>query len=322
MRRAVENSLGEFLRPRVLLDLLWRLKLPLLLVGLVVVVAVESVLHAEADYVTLYCRLAALGLIIAVWATIRTRARAEHRVFELIQDVCCIANFDGTIVSINPAAQQLFGYNATELIGTPFMLLIHPEDREKAGREIRQMVMGAKTPEVEIRCRAKDGSYKWVRWTSMAAPGDSFFITTGRDATATREADYNLARLSAVLDQTEDAIISKSLDDRITAWNRAAERLLGYTAEEIVGRDASILVPVDRAGEETLMLAKLRVGLYVGQTNTARRRKDGTLIQVALTMSLIRDRQHNIVGVSMIMRGLDRDKAAVARPTTMVAAAT
>jgi PAS domain S-box-containing protein len=187
------------------------------------------------------------------------------------------------------------------------MLLIHPEDRQNAAHEIQKLAMGQETLELEIRCRAKDGVYRWIRWTSAAGPGDTFFIATGRDATPIRETDSKLARLSIVLDNSEDAIVSKSLDDKIGTWNRAAEDLFRYSAEEIIGRDASVLVPTEQMGEETMMLAKLRAGLYVGPTETVRRRKDGSTVNVLLTMSLIRDRQHHACGVSLIFRETHRE---------------
>jgi PAS domain S-box-containing protein len=285
----------------MILGLFWRLKMPLFLSALAVFVICESNDDLNNSF-SLYGRLAGIGLVAAVWAFTRNRHAIEHRLFDVIQDVCCIASFDGTLLSINPAAEKLFGYTRTELIGTPFLLLVHPEDRQETLRQIEQMVMGFVTPEVEIRTRAKDGSYKWIRWTGAIGRGDAFFIATGRDATANRETDYKLARLSIVLDHTDDAIYSKALDDRIGTWNRAAEALFGYSGDEIIGREASLLVPADRAGEETLLLAKLRIGLYVGQTKTVRRRKDGSLVSVLLNMSLIRDRQHNVCGVSLIVR--------------------
>src|SRR5262249_55273011 len=107
------------------------------------------------------------------------------------------------------------------------------------------------------------------------------------------------------------AIVSKSLDGVITSWNKSAERMFGYTASEAVGKTvAELLIPPDRPQEEPDILARLRRGERVDHIETRRRRKDGSLLDVALTISPVRDPQGNIVGASKIARDITERKRA------------
>lgn len=119
------------------------------------------------------------------------------------------------------------------------------------------------------------------------------------------------AFLAAIIESSEDAIISKSLQGVITTWNKGAERLFGYTAEEAVGRPITMVIPEDRLDEEPTILARIRSGERVDHFETIRRRKDGTFIDISLTISPIRDGDGNIIGASKIARDIsDRKRAA------------
>lgn len=118
------------------------------------------------------------------------------------------------------------------------------------------------------------------------------------------------AWLAAIIASSDDAIISKNLDGIITSWNRAAERLLGYTATEAIGRHISMLAPTGREGEMTEILRRIRRGEQVDHFDTIRRRKDGQLVNVSLTVSPIRNAAGEIVGASKIARDITARKAA------------
>ena len=120
-------------------------------------------------------------------------------------------------------------------------------------------------------------------------------------------------RLASIVESSADPIVSKSLDGIITSWNEAAERLFGYAPEEIVGRSVSLLIPPDRPDEEAQILARLQRGEGVSHFETVRRRKDGRLIEVSLTVSPIRDGNGRIVGASKIARDITERKGAEAR---------
>lgn len=111
--------------------------------------------------------------------------------------------------------------------------------------------------------------------------------------------------LSAIVDSSDDAIISKDLDGVITSWNRSSERLFGYTAKEAIGQTvAALLIPADRQDEEPNILARLRIGERVDHFETVRRRKDGSLLDISLTISPVKDLGGKIIGISKIARDI------------------
>ena len=118
------------------------------------------------------------------------------------------------------------------------------------------------------------------------------------------------AFLAAIVESSDDAIVSKSLSGIITTWNKAAERLFGYTAEEAVGRPVTLIIPDDRLDEEPSILARIQAGDRVKHFETVRRRKDGTLIDISLTISPIRARSGAIIGASKIARDISERKRA------------
>jgi PAS domain S-box-containing protein len=115
-------------------------------------------------------------------------------------------------------------------------------------------------------------------------------------------------RLAAIVESSDDAIVSKDLNGIITSWNKGAERLFGYTAEEAVGRSITLVIPPDRISEEDMVLGRIRSGQRVEHFDTVRWRKDGTLVDVSLTISPIRDHTGKIVGASKIARNISDRK--------------
>jgi PAS domain S-box-containing protein len=116
--------------------------------------------------------------------------------------------------------------------------------------------------------------------------------------------------LSAIIESADDAVISKTLDSIITSWNFGAQRIFGYTAEEVIGKPVTILIPADHADEEPTILARLRAGDRIEHYETVRVRKDGTLIDISLTVSPIRGPDGQIVGASKIARDITEQKQA------------
>jgi PAS domain S-box-containing protein len=119
--------------------------------------------------------------------------------------------------------------------------------------------------------------------------------------------------LAAVVESSDDAIVSKDLNGIIATFNRGAERLFGYKAEEVVGRPVTILIPPDRQHEEPDILARIRRGESVEHYETVRRRKDGTLVDISLTVSPVRDDQGKIIGASKIARDITERKLSEAK---------
>src|SRR5688572_17415627 len=126
----------------------------------------------------------------------------------------------------------------------------------------------------------------------------------------TNDDDAVRARLAAIVDSSDDAIVSKTLDGIITSWNGAAERLFGYSAAEAIGRSIFLIIPDDRRAEESDVLARLRRGEKIDHFETVRQAKDGRRIPISLTVSPIRDPQGTIVGASKVARDVSERVAA------------
>jgi PAS domain S-box-containing protein len=128
------------------------------------------------------------------------------------------------------------------------------------------------------------------------------------DITAIKQAEEKSARLAAIVETSDDAIVSKTLESVVTSWNASAERMFGYTAEEMIGQTIYKIIPDDRQDEEPRILAQLRTGERVDHFETKRRRKDGRLLDVSLTISPVKDKQGNIIGLSKIARDITEKK--------------
>jgi PAS domain S-box-containing protein len=134
-----------------------------------------------------------------------------------------------------------------------------------------------------------------------------------RDITGRRRAEAAQLHLSEIVDSSDDAIISKTFDSRIKSWNKAAERIFGYMAAEAIGQSIHMLIPPELRGEEDQILARLKRGERIDHYVTRRRKKDGTLIDVSLTISPIKNNEGNLIGASKIARDITEQKRAEER---------
>lgn len=128
-----------------------------------------------------------------------------------------------------------------------------------------------------------------------------------------RRAELDARRLAAIVESSDDAIVAKDLDGVITSWNQGAERLFGYTSDEVVGKPVTILIPADRHNEEPALLARIRRGERIDHYETVRRRKDGRLVEISLTVSPIKSSDGRIVGASKIARDITERRRAQER---------
>ncbi len=140
-----------------------------------------------------------------------------------------------------------------------------------------------------------------------------------RDITERKQAQEAEAHLAAIVESSDDAIISKDLNSIITSWNRGAERLFGYTAQEAIGQSVTMLMPPERFDEEVGILERIRRGESIDHYETVRRRKDGTLLQISLTVSPLTDRNGRIVGASKIAHDISERKQAEAEREQLLA---
>ena len=132
------------------------------------------------------------------------------------------------------------------------------------------------------------------------------------DVADRHHADEYAYRLAAIVESSDDAILSKDLNGIITSWNGGAERLFGYTPAEVIGKSILILIPPDRHAEEVFILERIRRGERVRHLETIRRRKDGSMVEISLTVSPVKDDQGRLIGVSKIARDIsDRRRAQI-----------
>src|SRR5260370_41376016 len=223
---------------------------------------------------------------------------------------------DGRIALVNAQTERLFGYHRDELIGQPVEMLVadaaravHPGHRAGYVADPRPRPMGAG---MELAGRRRDGTTFPAEISLSAIDTDQGILVSAavRDVTDRQRAAETAAQLASIIQSSHDAVIGKTLDQVITSWNPGAERLYGYTAREMIGRNIDVLIPVaDRAGEAEVLAAVAR-GERVEQYQTRRARKDGTTGDVSLTLSPIADAAATIVGGATVARDpTDRQRA-------------
>jgi PAS domain S-box-containing protein len=231
-------------------------------------------------------------------------------IVESADDAILSVDPQGLIQSWNAAAAKMLGYTAAEAIGQPLARLL-PLDRQTAAEKesLLQRVRRWSTIErLDSVWRRKDGLPIGV--ALIAAPirtDDGKLVglsVIARDITDRDRAERASRRLAAIVESSDDAIVSKDLNGIVTSWNRSAERMFGYTAEEMVGESIRRIIPADRQGEEDDVLNNIRRGLKVDHFETIRQRKDGTTFPVSLTVSPVRTGDGTIVGASKIARDI------------------
>jgi PAS domain S-box-containing protein len=214
---------------------------------------------------------------------------------------------EGIVKSWNPAAERIYGWTETEVLGQP-LPTVPPEMRAQMERNHEEAVHGRVFANYETRRVRKDGTPIEVSISTAPLLDDEGeikgIVALVEDITERKRAKDNLLQVAAIVESSDDAIISKNLDGTILSWNPGAERLYGYTAAEAVGQPVTMLIPHDRPDEEPMIIEQIKRGERVDHYETVRVRKDGTLINVSLTVSPMKDAQGRITGASKIARDI------------------
>jgi PAS domain S-box-containing protein len=228
------------------------------------------------------------------------------------EDAIITETLDGAIETWNRSAERLFGYTAAEIIGKPIEVIVPPEVRALGENSSLQVQRGKAARHFETTGLTKDGRRIpiSVSLSAVIAPEGNLIGTSRivRDISQQRALEREAVRLAAIVNSSEDAIVSKDLNGIVQTWNPAAERMFGYTSEEIVGRPIRLIIPADRQSEEDQVLATIRAGRAVEHFETVRQRKDGTLIDISLSVSPVRARDGTIVGASKIARDVSEQR--------------
>jgi PAS domain S-box-containing protein len=192
---------------------------------------------------------------------------------------------------------------------------VHPEDFAGAMGRVRAFLANPKGDfENEFRFRHKDGSYRWILARASVTKDEHGkpyrMMGSHLDITERKRAEEVGSYLASVVNSSDDAIIGKDLKGTILSWNRGAERLYGYSSEEVVGRSISLLVPPGRADEIPAILGRVERGESIEHYETVRIRKDGEQIDVSVTVSPIKDAKNRVVGASSVARDITERRQA------------
>lgn len=227
-------------------------------------------------------------------------------------EVIISKDLNGIITTWNDGARRVFGYSAEEIVGKSILLLIPEDLRQEEDHILAKIRAGERVEQLETTRIRNSGERFSISITVSPIRDNTGRIIgaskVGRDISERLRADEHRARLAAIVDSADDAIIAKNLNGIITSWNRAACFLFGYTEDEIIGKSILILIPEDLHYEEEEILRKLRAGQKIDHYETTRVAKDGTRLEVSVTISPLRNRFGEVIGASKIARDISERK--------------
>ncbi|HEX2587661.1 MAG TPA: EAL domain-containing protein [Gaiellales bacterium] len=262
--------------------------------------------------------LAAIASLIAQFIRRRDAERhlrdTEARTSAIVNAALdSIIGIDGSghITEFNPAAEATFGRRREEVLGMELRELLVPDDAGEPGSNVIDRMLSGAEPEPlgrVVEAVGLDASGREfpveLAVAQVDVPGAPAFSVFLRDVTESRRAQDAARQLAAIVETTGDAILSKSLDGTILTWNRGAELLYGYTAEEAIGSPITMLAPPDRVDEADEILRRVGAGERIDGLETVRRRKDGSLVDVSLTVSPLERHDGTVGGASVIARDI------------------
>ena len=269
-------------------------------------ISLPSRIHSQRQEITERARVEA-ALKKSLTASQVTLQKLAEQKFALDQHaIVAITDVQGTITYVNEKFCAISKYSKEELIGQNHRILNSGHHPKEFFQQMYHTIAKGKVWHAEIKNRAKDSSIYWVDTTIVPFLGTDGkprqYVAIRTDITERKQAEEARERLAAVVESSDDAIVSKTLEGTIYAWNSGAEKLFGYTSSEALGRSMQMLLPAGCADEESDILARIRRGESVDHFETVRIRKDGKSINVSATISPVRDGSGTIVGASNISR--------------------
>ncbi len=192
-----------------------------------------------------------------------------------------------------------------------FLALVHPDDREPVQSVIGDAIQSGEERSIQYRIIRPDGAVRWISSHGRRSSGllqKPQLMGVSVDVTEQRKTEETLHRHSAIVRSSNDAILSIDLQGVVSDWNAAAELIYGYAKGEVVGKHIGFLAPPELRGEQNTLLRRLAAGEHIQHLETVRLRKDGTRVDVSLTISPIKDREGRIVGASTTARDISHAK--------------
>lgn len=259
---------------------------------------------------------------IAIVRDITERFKAEEKLrqseekyrslTENITDAIVLTDADNLTIYRSPATERITGYSDDEANIMNLLDLIHPDDKAQSVEGYLKAMEEPGVPNhFKVRIRHKEGHYAWIEGTTLNMfhnESIKALVTNFRDITVRKQAEEQLALSALIVNSSDDAIISKTIDGKITSWNHGAEKVLGYTAEEAIGQSIYMLIAPELYDEEVMISGNIKQGKAVDHYETRRIRKDGRVINVSLTISPIMDESGQVIGASKIMRDITEQK--------------
>jgi PAS domain S-box-containing protein len=248
---------------------------------------------------------------IAKAANLDQAIEAVDHLLDAVPDAMVILGADGRMIRVNAKAEKLFGYSREELLGhKPDLLMPWPRKRRNMKRRIVDVARPRMRPfglGLEAVLRRRDG-------TALPVVIDLDVLKIGSDilissaVRALRRKPSAELDLRALVEASDDAIVGTDLDGNILSWNKGAEKICGYRAEEILGRSVSVFVPPDRLHEYYENLRRLRRGEHIQRFETIRIRKDGRPFGASITISPVKGRGGAVVGASVVARDITEQR--------------
>lgn len=231
----------------------------------------------------------------------RFRSLVEHAMGEV-----SILSAEGELLYESPSANPTLGYQPGEFMAHSLFQLMHPDDLERVYQQFEKL---KSNPDLnsrsEFRLRHHDGSWRWIEAVGtnlLEDPAVNGIVVNYHDITERKLAETQARTLADIVEHSQDAILSVNLDGIVTSWNKAAERIYGYHAAEIVGKSDAIVIPPERPNELVGLIDQIKAGKSIEQFETERIRKDGTRFIASATLSPIRDERGEVVAVAAIVR--------------------
>jgi len=237
---------------------------------------------------------------------LRESENKYRALMENASDGVLVLDASGYFIEVNVRFCEIMGFTREELLGTKFNNLISAEDLEKTPDKVDEVLEG-KNLLIKRRLQRKDGSEVTTEISASAFPGNKVYSSV-RDITQREQNQETIAKLAAIVESSDDAIIGKSLDGVIMSWNHGATILYGYSPEEVIGKSISMLALPKHQNEIPSILQKIKNGDHVERFETVRIKKNSQLIDVSLTISAVVSTGGKLIGASTIARDITERK--------------